>query len=274
MTQLRRSPRVDFGRRVLALGLACAPAVGFGAAAAPRVPILVYHRFAAQAQDSMTVRIENFRSHLDLLQRLQCQVVPLSEWVAWRLAWALGERAALPSRTVVLTADDGHRTQFEVMAPMLRDRGWPATLFVYPSAISNAGYAMTWAQLRELAVDPLFAVQSHTFWHPNLVRDRAHMPAAAFQRFAADQLVRSRETLLERLGRPVTLLAWPFGLSDEGLAQQAREAGYVAAFSLGNRSAMADGPLFDVPRHLIVDSVDARQLGARLEAAFNGKAVS
>jgi peptidoglycan/xylan/chitin deacetylase (PgdA/CDA1 family) len=261
--------RLGLGRRTLALGLACAPAIGLAVPAVPRVPILVYHRFAARMLDSMTVRQQNFQAHLDVLEGLQCQVVALPDWVAWRLAWDRGERLPLPPRPVVLTADDGHRSQFEMMVPMLRERGWPATLFVYPSAISNATYAMTWRQLQDLAADPLFTVQSHSYWHPNLLRERAQRAPADFHRFAADQLARSRDTIASRLGRPVTLLAWPFGLSDEGLAQQAREAGYVAGFSLGNRAATATDPLFDVPRHLIVDSVDARQLGTRLMAAFD-----
>jgi hypothetical protein len=113
--------------------------------------------------------------------------------------------------------------------------------------------------------------QSHTYWHPNLLRERQRMPPASFERFAADQLVRARHTLARRLGQPADLLAWPFGLSADGLALQARQAGYVAAFSLGNRSATPHDALYAVPRHLIVNGVDAAQLGRRLEAAFDGR---
>jgi peptidoglycan/xylan/chitin deacetylase (PgdA/CDA1 family) len=284
-------------RRTLALGLACASCVPLRALATPlaRVPILLFHRFAAEAVDSMTLRIANFESQLNLLRRMDCRVIPLSDWVAWRLALARGEDAALPARAVVLTADDGHASQFEAMAPRLRERGWPATLFVYPSAISNAryamtwpqlrelaadplfsvqshSYAMTWPQLRELAADPLFSVQSHTYWHPNLLQERRRLPEATFERFASGQLTRSRDSLVQHLGRPVDLLAWPFGLSDAGLGELARQAGYAAAFSLGNRSATARDSLYEVPRHLVVDSIDARQLAARLEAAFGASA--
>lgn len=261
---------IDHARRALACSLISAPLLGRSAMAniQPKVPILVFHRFAASALDSMTLRISNFEAQLRMLEHLSCQVIPLSEWVAWRLALAKGSHATLPPRAVVLTADDGHRTQFEVMAPLLQARGWPVTLFVYPSAISNASYAMSWTQLRQLAAAPGFSVQSHTYWHPNLVRERDLMPPDAFRRFAAEQFIRSRDRLEQQLSHAVTLLAWPFGLSDDGLAAQAVEAGYQAAFSLGNRSAAASDSLHTVPRHLIVDSVDAAQLAARLEAAF------
>jgi peptidoglycan/xylan/chitin deacetylase (PgdA/CDA1 family) len=259
------------------LALACGGVLrgaAVAATAAPKVPILVYHRFSTQVRDTMTVRISTFEAHLALLQRMACHVIPLSAWVAWRLAWDAGDPVPLQPRTVVLTADDGHRSQFDVMAPLLRERGWPMTLFVYPSAISNADYAMTWTQLQQLADEPLFSVQSHTYWHPNLLRDQANMPPAAFRRFAADQLARSRDTLALRLGRPVTLLAWPFGLSDAGLQRQAREAGYLAACSLGNRAATPGDALFALPRQLIVDSVDAGRLAPRLDAAFDDGAAA
>jgi peptidoglycan/xylan/chitin deacetylase (PgdA/CDA1 family) len=264
----RASAAIDMRRRALAVSLAALASLSRAAGPSVRVPILTFHRFAAEARDSMTLRIAEFDAQLRLLQSLDCRVIPLGDWVAWRHARARGEPATLPRRAVVLTADDGHRSQFEVMAPRLRELGWPVTLFIYPSAISNADYAMTWDQLQHLAASPQVSVQSHTYWHPNLLREREHKPPADFKRFAADQLVRSRNALAQRLGRPVTLLAWPFGLSDAGLAGLAREAGYEAAFSLGNRSAGEDDPLYAVPRHLIAEGVGLRALGSRLAAAF------
>ena len=255
-------PTVDRRRRALCTAALLGPLGGHAAVAA--VPILAFHRFAPTAVDSMTVSLDRFDAQLRLLERLSCRVVPLADWVAWRC----GRRAALPERAVVLTADDGHRSQFEQMAPRLQERGWPATFFVYPSAISNADYAMTWPQLQTLAERPGLSVQSHTLWHPNLLRERRGQPPAAFERFARQQLGQSRQVLQQRLGRPVDLLAWPFGLSDTGLQALAAETGYAAAFALGNRSASARDALFDMPRHLIVDSIVPAQLEARLRTAF------
>jgi len=257
---------LDAKRRTLAFAMLCAPLLGHAARSLPQpsVPVLLYHRFAATALDSMTVRTSNFEAQLRMLEQLACSIIPLADWLAWRR----GERATLPPRAVVLTADDGHRSQFEVMAPLLHARGWPITLFVYPSAISNARYAMTWPQLRELVAQPGFSVQSHTFWHPNLMQERRRLPPQAFRRFASDQLRRSRDVIAQRLAHPVSLLAWPFGLNDEALWAQAAECGYQAAVALGNRSATRQDPLYAVPRHLLVDSIDAPQLAARLRAAF------
>ncbi len=48
----------------------------------------------------------------------------------------------------------------------------PVTLFVYPSAISNADYALTWEQLLELKETWLFDIQSHSYWHPNFKEEK------------------------------------------------------------------------------------------------------
>lgn len=252
-------------RRAVLLGLCSSPWWAHAATAAARVPILVYHRFGATAVDSMTVSLTRFQSHLAVLSELGCQVISLHEWVAYRR----GERPTLPERAVVLTADDGHRSQAEVLAPALAERGWPVTLFIYPSAISNASYAMTWDQLRQWRRQPGVMIESHTYWHPNLVRERRNMDATAFDRYALTQLTRSKAVLQDKMGQEVSLLAWPFGLSDPGLQQLAHTCGYRAAFALENRSATLSEPLYAVPRHLMVDSVSAGELKRRLMAAFS-----
>jgi peptidoglycan/xylan/chitin deacetylase (PgdA/CDA1 family) len=228
-----------------------------------RVPVLAYHRVGPTAADSMTLRSSNFAAHLRVIRDSGCSVIPLGDLVAYRL----GHRPTLPPRPVVLTVDDGHRSVMEGMAPLLQDTAWPVTLFIYPSAISNASYAMRWEQLRELQATGHYRIESHTYWHPNLVRERRSRSPEDFRRFAQSQLTRSKAVLEDRLGQAVTRLAWPFGLSDAGLMAQAAEAGYQAAFGLGNRPCAPTDPICDLPRHLMVDAIDDKQLARLLSQA-------
>ena len=48
------------------------------------------------------------------------------------------------------------------MLPIIKKHRYPVTIFVYPSAISNAKYAMTWDKLRSLKKTGLFDIQSHS----------------------------------------------------------------------------------------------------------------
>lgn len=215
----------------------------------PAVPILVYHRFGPEHSDGMTVTTAHFQEQLDLLRKNHFHVIPMSDFVDW----ILGKGPAPAPRSVVLTIDDGHRSVYEEARPIVIQNTVSVTLFIYPSCISRAPYAMTRAQLRDLADSPFFSIQSHTFWHPNFNTDLSTMNRAAYESFVDHQLRRSKKALEDELGRRVLLLAWPFGIHDDYLMSRASLAGYDAAFSIECRAAGAHDPMLALPRCLVSD---------------------
>jgi len=221
----------------------------------PRVPqpaqvsILVYHRFGSMVSDSMTVRTSTFRWQLQYLRERRYTVIPLRVLVD-----SLLHQSPLPAHSVVITADDGHESVFTDMLPAARENAVPVTLFIYPSAISNASYAMTWAQLDALRETGLFDIQSHTYWHPNFTVEKRRLTAAAYRAFATEQFCHSKDVLQKKLGVPTDLLAWPFGIHDNELEDLARGCGYVAAFTLDRRGTGLGANLMALPRFLMTDS--------------------
>ncbi len=232
------------------LGVIVYAAAHAAAASDVRVPILVYHRFGPLAQDNMTVTTEVFAAHLRYLSENAYRVIPARDFVDFRL----GKAPPPPPNAVVITADDGHRSVFTEMLPLVLRYRVPVTLFIYPSAISNADYALTWDQLRELQRTGLFDIQSHTYWHPNFSRERRRLSASEYERFVAAQLTKSRDAIREQLGIRVDMLAWPFGIHDPELARWAAQKGYVAAFTLERRPAEITDNLMALPRLLITNA--------------------
>lgn len=246
----------------LALGAVLRPDVALAAG----TPILVYHRFGASVADSMTVTTRSFESQLQAIESGGYRVIPLRQLVEHMVA----NGPPLPARAVVITADDGHRSVYTEMLPVVRRHAVPVTLFVYPSAISNADYALRWEELAELRATGLFDVQSHTYWHPNFFRERRHLDAEAWNRLVDTQLLRSKQVLEQRLGGRVDLLAWTFGQWDAELAAHARRAGYIAAFTLERRPAREGDELMALPRYLVTDALSPAAFDAILrEAAGN-----
>lgn len=231
--------------------------------AAGAVPILAYHRFGPAVVDSMTITTATFEQQLRWLAEHDRPVVPLRLVVDWRL----GRGPAPPAGAVVLTADDGHRSVYTEMFPLVRRFGVPVTLFIYPSAISNAEYAMTWAQLRELRSSGLFEIGSHTWWHPNFRTEAHRLPPAEYERFVRTQLEHSRDVLVREVGGPIDLLSWPFGIYDAGLIAEARHAGYVAAVALEGRVARPSDDVLALPRFLMSE----RHRGAAFAALVEGR---
>lgn len=228
----------------------------------PRVAILAYHRFDnTRAVDSMTVRVTTFEAQLRFLREHGYRIVALPEIVDWLAT----PDATLPDKAVALTADDGHRSVYEVLMPIAVRERLPFTLFIYPSAISNASYALTWEQLKALQQTGLFDVQSHTYWHPNFNHERARRSPDDFHRFVEKQLVESRNRLRAELGVEPTMLAWPFGIVDPELTSIAASTGYRAAFTIAGHMVDKHSSPLAVSRLLITDAdtpaVLARRLG-------------
>jgi peptidoglycan/xylan/chitin deacetylase (PgdA/CDA1 family) len=229
-------------------------AMGFGGPAASAeepvaVPVLVYHRFGPKVADGMTVTTKVFEAQLQWLKDHQYTVIPLRMLVNY----LRGQGPPPPPKSVVITADDGHKTVWSDMLPLVRKYHIPVTLFIYPSCISNASYAMTWDQLKKLQQTGLFDIQSHTFWHPNFKKDKKKLKPAEFQKLVDTQLAKSKAVLEKRFGNTVDLLAWPFGIYDDELERDAAKAGYVAAFSIDRRHASSSEKIMAEPRYLMVN---------------------
>lgn len=224
-----------------------------------RVPILLYHRLGPTVADSMTITTRVFESQMSYLYDNGFTVIPLRRLIdCYR-----GEGGALPQKPVVIVADDAHASVYGEMLPIIRRYRYPVTVFVYPSAISNAQYAMTWEQLRELTRSGLFDIQSHTYWHPNFRSERKKRSPEDFDRFVSLQLRKSKLRLESELGRTVDLLAWPFGVYDDHLTRKAAEAGYVAAFTIERRHCTAGDDMMRLPRYLL-QNADSGRAFARL----------
>lgn len=235
-------------------------------AAAPEVAVLCYHRFGATVADSMTVRTAGFEQQLLWLRDNGYRVIPLRTLVDH----LRGEGPAPPPRSVVITADDGHRSVYSDMRPLVEKHDVPVTLFIYPSAISNASYALTWDQLREMAGTGRFDVQSHTYWHPNFDVERKRLSPEAFAAFTDGQLRRSKARLEQEMRSRIDLLAWPFGLIGPDLEEHAAQAGYVAAFSIVRRRAKRGDDMLSIPRFLMTDRDGVNGLRAILGAGAAG----
>ncbi len=166
----RRSRAVGIAKAALVRGQALAGVVRRGAPR-PGLRILYYHRVSDE-RDPLAVTPGDFRRQMDALADSGQRVVDLYEIDDLRLE---PHEAA-----VALTFDDGYSDVLHQALPVLREHGFPSTVFVVPYAIAGTspfqpGMAAgpcrplaSWDELREEERDGLVRFEPHTLTHPVL----------------------------------------------------------------------------------------------------------
>ncbi len=98
-------------------------------ASRPGLIVLTYHRIAEPGADAfydpvISATPESFRDQVEWLAR-RLRVLTLDEAIE-----RITSQAPWREPAALVTFDDGYRDNFDVAAPMLRDRGVPATFFL------------------------------------------------------------------------------------------------------------------------------------------------
>lgn len=144
----------------------------------------------------------------------------------WLLALTLPAAAdSLAGHVVVLSVDDGYRSVYENIYPLLKRYGMTITLGVIADNVTgqSSGYRpgatfMTRAEIQEMIDSCAIEVASHTLSHPWLTRLTSE---AALREISQSKLV------LESLfNRPVVTFVYPYGDMNHSIREMVRQAGY------------------------------------------------
>src|SRR5258707_12976882 len=106
--------------------------------------VLLYHRFEDRPAELVTLA-NDFRAQMKALKDNGISVISMQDLLAWRN----GEKA-IPSKSAVITIDDEWNSQYYVAWPILKEFGYPFTLFIYTQWVGTGGKAMTWNQLEQM----------------------------------------------------------------------------------------------------------------------------
>lgn len=203
----------------------------------------MYHSIS-EAAGATSIAPAVFRGQMEALVASRCPVVPLEA-----VADALDGGDPLPSDAVAITFDDGFLDFAEQAAPVLRELGLPATVFLPAARMGQredwAGshraaprMLMSWDHVRGLAGDGI-AFGGHSLSHPDLTT----LDAASLEREVADCAAR----IEEEAGVAPTTFAPPYGASNAAVRAVIAEH---YRLSVGVRLARMDAASdrYDLPR--------------------------
>lgn len=213
---------------VVAALLALLIAIPIAKGGAPEPPsgsttVLIYHHFGDSRYPTTNVEMAAFRQQLAYLAEHRYHVISLADLVAF-----LRQKKPLPEKSVVITIDDGYRTIYTNAWPLLRQYGFPFTVFLYTEGLER-GYAnyLSWAQVKEMQAAGV-DFQDHSYFHRRLATRPANADEAAWRAAIRDDLARSRALLTARLGQPPRFFAIPYGEYNTLVLDEARKLGYAA----------------------------------------------
>jgi peptidoglycan/xylan/chitin deacetylase (PgdA/CDA1 family) len=216
-----------------------------------KISILMYHQvgeFSRPATHRANYcHIRRFKAQMAWLHRFGYRVIGLED--AYEVLF--GGRS-LAGNAVVLTFDDGYQNFYEFAFPVLKQYGFPATVFLVADLL---GRKTEWlaAEKREAALMDLATVRklrregilfgSHTLSHPRL--------SAIDREWMRREVQASRRQLEILLEEEIGFFCYPYGDFDDEVVAAVREAGYKAALSCNRASSYGHEDPFKLPRKAI-----------------------
>lgn len=214
-----------------------------------RVAILGYHDFSRTLPATeMRMNTDVFRAQMQTLKEAGIPVISMKEFLEWKL----GSRQ-LPAKCVMITIDDGWKSVYTDAYPVLKEMGFPFTIFPYTKFITGLGSSMSPAQIQEM-LNHGATLGSHSVSHlyPRSWRAAQRKGTQAVLDLAAAEISNSRKILQEKFpGSSVDAYCYPGGFVLPDMITKAEEAGFQAAFTVIPKKVTKDTDRWRVHRYMV-----------------------
>jgi peptidoglycan/xylan/chitin deacetylase (PgdA/CDA1 family) len=214
-----------------------------------------YHRFVNNVKHPDTeITPAAFEAQMQELKNKGIAVIPMQDFLAWRR----GEKA-IPSKSAIITFDDGWKSQHEVAWPIMKKFNYPFTLFIYTEGIKpghfSGGESMSWDQLAEMR-DAGVDIQGHTATHSDLRKPydkvaKKKLNPQEYEEWLQKEIVGSKQMIEQKLGVKVNCFAVPYGFHNDHIRDVVMKAGYEAVFTVYGQPITMHTPLNSVGRYLM-----------------------
>ena len=201
-----------------------------------RPPVLCYHRIGGPLELGITrVSQRVFARQMTALARRGWRTITIEQFqqATSRYLFPLS-RLSSDGKDFLLTFDDGHASLADHAFPVLADLGFTATTFLVTDYVGHSNswdvpYAfrrlpqLSWRTIESWRIKG-FDFGSHSGTHRRLTWLKSEA--------ITDELTRSRQTLVDRLGHSAGLaIAYPFGAASERTVELARQVGFALGFA-------------------------------------------
>jgi peptidoglycan/xylan/chitin deacetylase (PgdA/CDA1 family) len=218
-----------------------------------RVAVLGYHDFSENERETaMRIRTSKFREQMETIRRLGITVIPMADFIAWK-----DSGKAIPDKAIVITMDDGWKSVYIDAFPILKEFGYPFTIYLYKNYVDGGGKALTTAMIEEMMANGA-SIGSHSVSHPfpQTVKKFRKQGAQAYAKFLDAEMGESKRFLAGKFGTNVDTYAYPGGYFTEEMLGKAAELGYTHLFTVHPGKVKRSVPNNVLPRYIILGNYD------------------
>lgn len=190
--------------------------------------ILNYHQIIAKPIPGHTTQAElyaipktTFQAQMDLLEQVQTPVLSIAEFL---------HSPSFEGSAVALTFDDGYESDADLVAPILKEKGFPAAFFPIVNQVGTEEF-MDWEQILDLHKQG-FEIGTHGLSHQDIskldVAEKKH------------EIEKAKQITEQYLKQKINLFSFPFGRYDKASLSIAQSAGFQS--TLGTRTKLNKQP--------------------------------
>jgi peptidoglycan/xylan/chitin deacetylase (PgdA/CDA1 family) len=218
-----------------------------------RVAILGYHDFSeTEPETAMRINTAKFRRQLETIRQLGLSVISLDDFISWK-----NGGKSIPAKSVLITMDDGWKSVYTDAFPILREFGYPFTLYLYRNYVDGGNKALTTAMIREMLVAGA-TIGSHSVSHPYPATVKGHIKQGpdAYDAFLRREMGESKRFLESRFKVQVATYAYPGGFHTDEMLTLGNEFGYTHMFTVIPGKVTRATPNATLPRYMILGNYD------------------
>ena len=216
------------------------------------VSILMYHMIGDMKNNSAVMTEDNLRIQMQYLKDHGYHPITMQELYDYVTK---GEK--LPSKPVCITFDDGYLDSYTIVYPMMKEFGYPWTLFLITDDVGKSYNRMTWEQLKEMADSGAVTIANHTLSHPKL----HNLPTRAEKE---NEIIGANKALKYHLGIDNLWFAYPYGDYDDEVIDICKKAGIKLAVTTDAGRVHVGSYPYDLKRVYIGNNVSLARFMERL----------
>lgn len=218
-----------------------------------KVPILMYHNLLEDcvAGDGLNVSAEAFDDQMQQLKAYDYNTITFSDLYDHYM-----NGLPLAQNPVIITFDDGYKSNYTIGYPILKKYGLKACIFVITDVIGYGNY-LNEEQLREMAFSGVIDVQSHSASHSYYLYSDSKDDIS-------DELSKSRTRIETITGKDVNVFCYTCGKYSQRLVDGLIEQGYIFSVTTKYGIASKKANPFLLPRIRVMGGDSGKNLKAKI----------